>query len=165
MKVSEFKNCIQGLGELHFQTPDLLSVPAHFHVTEMGLQVKHYVDCGGQMRSEKKATMQLWVAEDTEHRLTPTKLIGIVDSSEMLFGLESLELEVEYQGATIERYGLDFKEGVFVLIPLKTDCLAPDRCGIPLPVSEKKKVNLKELGTTAKNADASSCCTPGGGCC
>jgi hypothetical protein len=157
MNVTDFKKHLKGLDELIFETPAGL-VPAHFHVTEIGLHIKQYVDCGGQMRSEKKASMQLWVADDLDHRLSSEKLIGIVESSELLFGIELLELEVEYQGQTIERYGLQFENGIFKLLSLKTDCLAPDLCGIPLKTSDKKKVNLAEL-------TQSSCCTPGGGCC
>jgi len=76
MNVTDFKKHLKGLDELIFETPAGL-VPAHFHVTEIGLHIKQYVDCGGQMRSEKKASMQLWVADDLDHRLSSEKLIGI----------------------------------------------------------------------------------------
>ena len=68
-----------------------------------------------------------------------------------------LEIEVEYQGATIGKYGLDFDGKNFLLTTKMTDCLAKDNCGIP---KEKLKVNLSQL----QPAEASTC-TPGGGCC
>jgi hypothetical protein len=59
---------------------------------------------------------------------------------------------VEYQGATIEKYGLAFENGVFILTATQTDCLAQDKCGIP------------ELVNTVKEK-VSNGCKPGGGCC
>ena len=173
MKVSQFKQHLHGLTSLNFIKPNQEVVPVHFHVTEIGLHVRHFVDCGGTMRNENKASLQLWVADDVDHRLMPSKLIDLIESSETLFGIESLELEVEYQGLTIERYGIDFAISGFQLISLETDCLAPDRCGIPRSSMEKKKVGLSELGIrsfaltneSTDNTQSSMGCTPGSGCC
>ena len=104
MNVTDFKKHLKGLGELIFETPGGL-VPAHFHVTEIGLHIKQYVDCGGQMRSEKKASMQLWVADDLDHRLSSEKLIGIVESSELLFGIE---MKNENDGTATKKKNEDF---------------------------------------------------------
>jgi hypothetical protein len=71
-------------------------------------------------------------------------------------GLENHEIEVEYQGDTIGKYGLEFKNGVFILISTQTDCLAKDKCGIP---QEKPRLRLSTL-----QAQESSC-APGSGCC
>lgn len=152
MKLSEFKNQLSRLSELHFQTSNGSNVPKYFHVTEIGLTTKHFIDCGGTVRDEKVASMQLWVEEkDANHRLTPEKLIKIIDLSAKLFDGEDFELEVEYQTETVGRYGLKFDGNTFVLTNKQTACLAEDSCGIP----KVKNLDIKVLNS----------CTPGGGCC
>lgn len=157
MKLSQFKDHLAGMQELAFTLPSGVTVPAHFHITEAGLTTKHFIDCGGTLRTEKTANLQVWVANDVEHRLAPSKLITILDMSAPLFLGEDLEMEIEYQAETIGRYGLQFENGQFLLMPKQTDCLAKENCGVP---KEKQKLSLAEL-TTEKE----SCCTPGGGCC
>jgi hypothetical protein len=118
---------------------------------------KNFIDCGGTVRNEKVANFQLWNANDTNHRLKPQKLLGIIALSEKVLGIEDLEVEVEYQSDTIGKYGLTFQNGNFVLTTKRTDCLAKENCGVP---AEKQKVKLGELETANQ-----SCCAPGGGCC
>lgn len=100
---------------------------------------------------------QLWEANDIDHRLAPIKLLNIIDLSEKALGIKDLEIEIEYQAATIGRYGLEFNGKDFLLTNKQTNCLAQDKCGIP---PEKLKVNLKELQNSA-----ASCCSPNSGCC
>jgi hypothetical protein len=157
MKISEIKNLLTSLENVNFQLPDGNLVPEHFHVTEVGVISKHFIDCGGTVRNEKVANFQLWNANDTDHRLKPQKLINIINLSEKVLNMDDLEIEVEYQSETIGKYNLDFKRGNFQLISKHTDCLAKDNCGAPV---EKQKVNLTELTNTN-----SSCCSPAGGCC
>ncbi len=157
MKLSEIKNHLTTADAVNFRLPDGTFVPEHFHVTEVGVITKNFIDCGGTVRSEKKANFQLWNANDTEHRLKAEKLLNIIALSEKVIGMEDLEIEVEYQSGTIGKYGLDFSEGNFVLTATKTDCLAKENCGVP---SAKPKLALVELGSKDQ-----SCCTPGGGCC
>ncbi|MDI1354765.1 MAG: DUF6428 family protein [bacterium] len=157
MKLSELKKYLETATTVNFQLPNGRMVPEHFHVTEVGVVSKHFIDCGGTVRLEKVANFQLWNATDTDHRLKPEKLRNIIALSEKMLGLEDLELEVEYQGETICRYGLDFLDGNFLLTIKETDCLAKDNCGVP---PKKTKLQLVDLG-----ASAQSCCTPGGSCC
>ena len=157
MKISELKNHLNNVIELNFQLPNGTTIPAHFHLTEIGLITKDFVDCGVSIHHEKWATMQLWVANDVNHRLQPNSLLKIIDNSEKIIGKEDLEVEVEYQTDTIGRYGLNFKDNNFVLTIKYTDCLAQDKCGIP---QEKPKVLMSDLANGNQ-----SCCTPGGGCC
>ncbi len=154
MKLSAFKQHLNTLENLNFLQPNGEKVPAHFHITEVGLVSKHFVDCGGDVHEEKSALIQIWVADDLDHRLRPAGLLNIIDISKKVLGDEDLELEVEYQTETIGQYALDFKYGHFVLVAKQTDCLAKLQCGIPQP---KPMVNLASV--------ASTCCTPGGGCC
>jgi hypothetical protein len=157
MKLSEIKKILSTLTDVNFRLPDGALVPEHFHVTEVGVVHKHFIDCGGTIRNEKAANFQLWNANDTDHRLKPEKLSKIIALSEEVLGLEDLEIEVEYQSDTIGKYGLDFDGKNFILTSKRTDCLAKDNCGVPV---EKKKVSLLELQNTKQSG-----CTPGGKCC
>ena len=53
MKLSEFKTLLQTLPEVNFKLTNGQAIPSHFHITEAGLTTKHFVDCGGTIRSEK----------------------------------------------------------------------------------------------------------------
>ncbi|WP_027066753.1 DUF6428 family protein [Maribacter sp. Hel_I_7] len=155
MKLSEIKNHLAELETIAFQLPNGELVPNHFHVTEVGKITKNFIDCGGTVRNEEVVNFQLWNANDYDHRLHPEKLINIIELSEKVLGIEDLEIEVEYQGQTIEKFGLDFDGTNFILASKQTDCLAKDNCGIP---TEKPKLNLAEVNNEP-------CCAPDGNCC
>ena len=157
MKLSEVKQILPTLENVEFQLENGAFVPEHFHVTEVGMINKNFIDCGGVIRSEKVVNFQLWNADDFEHRLKPNKLLNIIKLSEDKLGIEDFDIEVEYQSETIGKYDLEFNGKTFILKNKTTACLAQDACGIP---SEKEKKNLIELGVNQNNS-----CTPGGGCC
>jgi len=157
MKLSEIKKILNTVESVNFQLPDGNFVPEYFHVTEVGLITKNFIDCGGVVRKEIVVNFQLWNANDFEHRLKPQKLIHIIELSEKVLGIEDFEIEVEYQNQTIGKYDLGFNGKNFELLNKTTACLAQDQCGIP---SEKPKLKLTQL-----NADNANSCTPGGGCC
>ena len=157
MKLSDVKLLLQKLENVEFQLENGTFVPEHFHVTEVGLITKKFIDCGGVIRSEKAVNFQLWNAEDFEHRLKPNKLLHIIELSEEKLGIEDHEVEVEYQSETIGKYDLAFNGKNFVLKNKTTACLAEEACGIP---SEKVTKNLVQLNVNQNNS-----CTPGGGCC
>jgi hypothetical protein len=156
MKLSQVKDILKKLETVNFNLPDGTSVPECFHITEVGLVTKQFIDCGGTVRKETRVNFQLWDANDFDHRIKPKKLLDIIELSEKKLGIEDFEIEVEYQNTTIGKYNLDFDGNDFVLINKQTTCLAPDQCGIP---QEKQKINLTEI-TNQPNS-----CTPGGGCC
>lgn len=155
MKLSEVKNKLNQLKTISFRLPNGALVPNHFHVTEVGKITKHFIDCGGTVRKEEVVNFQLWNANDYDHRLHPEKLLNIIELSENILGIEDLDIEVEYQGDTIGKFGLDFDGTHFLLTNKQTDCLAKDNCGIPV---EKSKVKLADLNNEP-------CCSPGGNCC
>ena len=155
MKLSDIKNILSTAEAVQFELQNGIPVPEHFHVTEIGVVTKHFIDCGGTIRNEKVANFQLWDANDFDHRLKPQKLLNIIKLSEDKLGMEDLEIEVEYQSETIGKYDMDFDGKTFVLVSKQTACLASDSCGIP---PEKLKRNLSEM--TTQNS-----CRPGGGCC
>lgn len=149
MNISEMKDTLGKLDAVHFKLPDGSYLPPHFHLTEIGLVTKKFIDCGGVRREETVANFQLWEAGDYDHRLAPQKFLHIINLSQKVLGIEDLPIEVEYQQNTIAKFGLDFDGKNFILTPKFTACLAQDACGIP-------------------DKDASpSCPTPSikGGCC
>ncbi|TBW28531.1 DUF6428 family protein [Gramella sp. KN1008] len=154
MKLSEFRNNLSGLSELKFRLPSGELLPEHFHVTEIGKINKQFIDCGGTIRNEEKLSFQLWEANDYNHRLHPEKLVGIIELAKDKLDLPDYEIEIEYQGKSIEKYEVDFDGRYFLMHNTRTDCLAKDKCGIP---KKKPKIKLSDL----QNA----CCTPDSGCC
>jgi len=152
MRISELKQALATLAVVNFRLPDGTLLPSHFHVTEVGRVSKHFIDCGGVERHETVANFQLWEAGDYDHRLAPQKFLHILQLSERLLGSEDLAIEVEYQQATIGKFGLAFDGTDFLLTPKQTACLAPDACGIP-----SFSLALPQLRIAG--------CTPGSGCC
>ena len=156
MKLSEIKNHLSTLKNIAFKLPNGALVKPHFHVTEVGRITKDFIDCGGQLRSERVVNFQLWEEKDYDHRLHPEKLLSIIELSEKMFKFEDLEIEVEYQGKeTIGKYDLDFDGTYFLLTSKLTACLAEDACGIS---PEKPKVAISEV-------NKANSCAPGSGCC
>lgn len=140
MNLSEFKRHLENVETFSIQLYNGKDIPAHFHITEMGLLTKNFIDCGNTIREEKLITFQVWLAADFYHRLEPTKVMKIIEASRKLTGNQDLELEVEYQVAeTIGKFGLDFSEGKFILTAKETTCLAQDHCGIPADEMKEKK--------------------------
>jgi len=149
MKLSEIKTILPLLENVSFELENGAFVPENFHVTEIGVITKKFIDCGGTVRNEKVVNFQLWNADDFDHRLKPKKLLNIIKLSEDRLAIEDAEIEVEYQNDTIGKYDLAFNGKNFILMNKKTACLAEESCGIiakPHPVP-------------------SSCCSPNSGCC
>mgnify|MGYP006336090645 CR=1 FL=1 len=158
MKLSNIKEILPTLENVEFQLENGAFVPEHFHVTEVGKTIKHFIDCGGAVRKEEVANFQLWEANDYDHRLHPEKLVHIIELSEEKLQIPDLEIEAEYQMKdTIGKFDLDFDGTNFLLISKVTDCLAKDKCGIP---AEKPKVKIGEW-----KQKETSCCSPDSGCC
>jgi Family of unknown function (DUF6428) len=157
MNLHDIKKHLETAEAVNFKLPSGAYVPENFHVTEVGLVTRHFIDCGGVERLEKVVNFQLWDANDFDHRLKPKKLLNIITLSETKLGIANLEIEVEYQTETIGKYGLHFSGKDFVLVPKQTACLAMDACGV-LPT--KPKIEISVLQSASPNS-----CTPSGGCC
>ena len=137
MLLSEFTAQLEAQPEagLHLLLPDGDLVPAHFHVTEVGRVAKDFIDCGGTVRSTRSCVLQVWVADDTAHRLDAAKLARVVRLAAPVLGADDLPVEVEYDtgfitqlpvtGAEVTPAGLLFHLG-----GKHTACLAPDQCGV-----------------------------------
>ena len=153
MKISELRAIINDQEQLTIVGPQG-PLPVHFHVTEVGKNVKHFIDCGGKVRLQETARIQLWTANDTDHRLAPKKLLGILDKSQKALGMPDLEIEVEYQTAETKGiFSLGYQNGHFLLEPEYTDCLAREVC---LPDASI---------ATPEKSEKPVACAPGNGCC
>lgn len=151
MLLSEFLFALSKIDSFRFQEPNGRFVPPHFHITEVGVINKHFIDCGGTERKERVVNFQLWSSNDIQHRLNPKKVIDIIHLSQQRIGIADGQIEVEYQGDTIGKYGVAFDGINFQLVPKHTDCLAREMCDAPSPKAE----------TTSED----SCCSPADGCC
>jgi hypothetical protein len=154
MLLSKFLTSLNQVSSFRFQLPNGEFVPPHFHITEVGMVHKQFIDCGGTVRKESVVNFQLWSSDDVQHRLKPQKVIDIIRLSQQKIGISDEEIEVEYQGETIGKYGLGFDGENFQLLVKQTDCLAKDNCGIP------ESDQTKDKTMTAENR-----CDPSAGCC
>ena len=154
MILSVLKRTLHGLNKVNFQLEDGILIPEHFHITEIGITSKVFIDCGGTKRNEKVINFQLWYSNDFNHRLKPQNILEIISIAEKSIISEDLEVEVEYQDSTIGKYGLSFNGENFILKYKTTNCLAEDNCGIQ---NSKPKVSLTKLQDEN--------CSPGSGCC
>lgn len=152
MLVQKLQDYLSTRERIAFVLPDGTQVPAHYHVTEVGEVHKRFIDCGGTLREETVVNLQLWSSYDYDHRLHPEKLSNIIALSRGKLQIGNHPIEVEYQGETIGKYGLEIgPDGELHLESKQTACLANDACGVPV---------LNVVSQPAKGA-----CTPGGGCC
>lgn len=119
--------------------PDNTDVPPHFHVTEVGRVRKDFIDCGGTTRHTDACVLQIWVADDTDHRLETTKLAKIIQKGASLFASTDIPLEIEYDSGVISQYPVQKMDvtdsGIVIrLVTKHTACLAPELCAVDLPL-------------------------------
>ena len=147
MTMVEFRKALmaQPGSPLRFRLPTGGLTPIHIHLTEIAQVDKRFIDCGGTVRTQSSARLQLWTADDTDHRVDGAKALQILDRGTSLLSSAELPLEVEYDFPYLTVFsvvGSVVEDGqrIFILSGVKTDCLAPEFC---LPQS----------------------CKPGSGCC
>jgi hypothetical protein len=120
---------------MHWMLPDKSFVPAHYHITEVGRVQKDFIDCGGTVRSTTACVLQVWVANDVDHRLETSKLASIMDVAAPLLLSDELPVEVEYEEGVISQYPIGGMEVtpsglLFYLGTKHTACLAPEKCKV-----------------------------------
>jgi hypothetical protein len=120
---------------MHWMLPDKSFVPAHYHITEVGRVRKDFIDCGGTVRSTTACVLQVWVANDVDHRLETTKLAAIMRVARPLLASDDLPMEVEYEQGVLSQFPIAGMEGtpsglLFYLEMKHTACLAPEKCGV-----------------------------------
>ena len=137
MNVAEFRAILAAHPEarMHWMLPDRSFVPDHYHITEVGRVQKDFIDCGGTIRSLTSCLLQIWVAEDKDHRLLAKKLATIMEIAGAVLKSDELPVEVEYEEGTISQYpvaGVEVAPAglLFHLGAKHTACLAPEKCGV-----------------------------------
>lgn len=119
---------------LHIMLPDGSFVPSHFHVTEVGYVRKDFIDCGGTVRSTSACVLQVWVANDLDHRLDSSRLDHILSLATPVLNGANPPVEIEYEQGVVSQYPLNNLEVtpsglLFDLATKHTACLAPELCG------------------------------------
>ncbi len=137
MNVNEFCHVLDSNPgvKMHWMLPDKAFVPAHYHITEVGKLRKDFIDCGGTLRSTAACLLQVWVADDIDHRLETTKLAVIMRMARPLLESDELPVEIEYEEGVISQYPLCGMEVtpaglLFYLGTKHTACLAPEKCQV-----------------------------------
>jgi hypothetical protein len=137
MTVRELRSilAVHADSKMHWMLPDRSFVPVHYHITEVGRVQKDFIDCGGTVRSVASCLLQVWVADDTDHRLETTKLAAIMQIAEPVLKSDDLPVEVEYEEEAISQYpiaGVEVTPAglLFSLGTKHTACLAPEKCGV-----------------------------------
>ena len=137
MTVKEFCTALAANpnAKMHWMLPDNSFVPAHYHITEVGRVQKDFIDCGGTVRSSTACVLQVWVANDVDHRLESSKLASIMDIAAPLLQSDELPVEVEYEEGVISQYPIGGMEVtpsglLFYLGTKHTACLAPEKCKV-----------------------------------
>jgi len=151
MKTSQFKQYLEQHphDELSFLLPSGRTIPAHAHITEVGRVDKTFLDCGGKVRRVSICSLQVWVSNDAEHRITAGKLAGILNRAAAMLGDDDLPVEIEFQENLISQFPVEDAKAANGVLSLQlgikyTDCLAKDVC---LPKTED-----------AKCCNGTSCC-------
>src|SRR5262245_20532648 len=135
MNITEFRRHLQAAPthELCFVLPDGGRIPVHAHITEVGRTDRRFLDCGGTLRQTSNCTLQAWVADDTDHRLTPESLASIISKAAAILETDALDVEIEYEDGLISQFPVIVAETagrrlIFHLGAKHTDCLAKDVC-------------------------------------
>ncbi len=135
MTVSEFLELLRDHPDhrVRFRLPDGTAVPAHFHITEVGHLTRTFLDCGGKRHTTGGCLLQVWVADDTDHRLKASKLLAIFDRADGLLPSTGLPVEIECEAPVLTQLPLtrcEVLDGELLFhTELKhTDCLAKDIC-------------------------------------
>ncbi|MCH7227928.1 DUF6428 family protein [Haloferula sp. A504] len=157
MTVSEFLHLLRDHPDhrIVFRLSDGSEVPPHFHVTEVGHAAKSFIDCGGKRHTTESCLLQLWIADDTDHRLLASKLLSIFDRADGLLPSTALPVEIEHEAPVltqlpITRCDVTDAELHFHTEFKHTDCLAKDIC-------------LPDFSLPA--LPGQQACNPASGCC
>jgi Family of unknown function (DUF6428) len=156
MILSQLKSLLTAHADLAFRIalPDGAAVPQSFHITEVGLLHKTFLDCGGKRRESTTCQLQVWVGPDYEHRIETGKMAAILKVAKSILTDDSVPVEIEYEDRVISQYTISNHtiEPAAVVLHLAhkhTECLAPELCGLP-------DLRLPAIGGKV------ACCGPGG---
>jgi hypothetical protein len=135
-------------------------IGANYHITEIKNITVDSVDCGAQTDFWKETIIQLWESPKEKDKLeymSAFKALGILNKVDSIKPMEKgVEVKFEYSNSDfhtaqlfVNHFEISGENLIMKLGVEQTDCKAKDECGVPVEV----------------DAEASACCTPGGGCC
>jgi len=133
-----------------FTLPNGETVPASFHITDVGVVNRHLIDCGGQTRTEEQVHLQLWTGKDYDHRVTTDTANKILIQSQSIISKikepNTAKILIEYQLNwhdlpifslfTVSDMQATENELSFSLSSIQTSCLAAERSNSECGVSE-----------------------------
>ena len=165
MNLTEFTHLVSAHPEklMRFVLPNGKSIPAHYHITEVGHVKKDFIDCGGTTRSVSACMLQAWIAtNDEDHRLNAGKLATILGLAGKVLPDGQVPVELEYEAPIISQFTIESSEVahgaiVFHLANKHTDCLAKESCGLEGGCCSTEESCCEETATPAA-AGKSSCC-------
>lgn len=138
MNLSELKLALSQHPEksLQFTLPTGTRIPPHAHITEVARIDKHFIDCGGTVRKESACRMQIWFADDTEHRISAKTLLKVLDKAATILGTEDLTVDFEYEAPFIAQFPITSitpeTDALVIHLGIRhTDCLAKEYCVPP----------------------------------
>ena len=112
---------------MRFVLPNGKSIPASYHITEVGHVKKDFIDCGGTTRSVSACVLQAWVAaNDEDHRLNAGKLASILQMAGKVLPDGEVPVELEYEAPIISQFTIESSEVVEY-----TDRLSVSRTSTP----------------------------------
>lgn len=171
MNVEQFLSLLEANPDqaLRIVLPDGQTIPAHFHITEVGHVSKNFMDCGGTRRKTESCMLQTWVFLDLHHRLSSSKLANILRMAGDVLPSLDLPVEIEHESGVVSQYpvtaGNSDGHTLTLTTGLKhTACLAMDLCCAPATPAAADPIT--PIATADKpRVKAGACCTPSGGCC
>ena len=115
-----------------FVLPDGDYIPAHAHVTEVGLAVRSFIDCGGLTGKEEKVVLQTHVGNDTDHRLCSERFAKILQLGNRVIPNADLDVDLEYDCCVVAQYPIaearpDGEHLNLILRRGRTQCRARER--------------------------------------
>ncbi|MEN8785447.1 MAG: DUF6428 family protein [Akkermansiaceae bacterium] len=155
MNFSEFHQLLDSHPDhgITLSLPDGTQAPPHFHITEVGAIAKAFLDCGGKHHAENFCVLQVWVADDYEHRIQAGKLAAILNEARKLLDSTEIPVEFEHEAPVLTRlpirsHAIDESMITFFLHLKEADCLAKELC---LP---KRDFSLPDLPSRIQKTES-----------
>lgn len=166
MNLTEFSNLVSAHPDklMRFVLPNGKSIPANYHITEVGHVKKDFIDCGGTTRSISTCVLQAWIAtNDEEHRLNAGKLASILQMAGKVLPDGEVPVELEYEAPIISQFTVESSEVaddaiVFHLANKHTDCLAKESCGLEGGCYSTEENDCCGTEATAPAGQEKGCC-------